>query len=229
MTYLLCLEAMEKRWIAHALQLLGCYAEEDTRDTAVAAAPAAIAAYCERLRRYGELAPALAEPIVVHIEEIVLEWTNPANSDYTVNAFFACDAAPLTAPEVDLSARLLQWNRQEQRAAFAQLSSAALEEPVEDGWSIMRILHHIGRAEWWYLSRLDLAPNTPAPEAWDERQDMGRQRLLEVLPRLVGDTRIILKDAEVWSPRKMLRRALWHEPDHTQHIIRFRVSHHRQS
>jgi predicted RNase H-like HicB family nuclease len=212
---------MEARWIAHAPQLLGCYAEEDSREAAIAAAPVAIAGYCERLRRYGELAPVLAPPVSVHIEEMALEWVNPADPDHTVNAFFASDAAPLTVQEVELAARLLQWNRQEQRAAFAGRSLAQLEQPVEDGWSIVDILDHIGRGEWWYLTRLDLAPSAPAPAAWEERQDLARQRLLEVLPGLVGDTRIVLKDAEVWSPRKMLRRALWHEPDHTQHILQF--------
>jgi hypothetical protein len=223
MSYALCLEAMETRWIAHAPQLIGCYAEEDTRDAAVAAAPAAIAAYCERLHRYGDFAPPLTLPVAVHVEEIALEWANPADPDHTINAFFASDAAPLTAQEVEQAARLLQWNRQEQRAALDGLSPAHLEQAVEDGWSIIHILHHIGRADWWYLTRLDLAPNTSAPETWEERQDIGRQRLLEVLPHLVGDTRIVLKDAEVWSPRKMLRRALWHEPDHTQHLLRFRT------
>jgi hypothetical protein len=159
---------------------------------------------------------------VVHVEEIALEWANPADPDYTINAFFASDAAPLTAKEVDQAARLFQWNRQEQRAALDGLSPTQLEQPIENGWSIMRILHHIGRAEWWYLTRLDLTPNAPAPETWDGLQDIGRRRLLAVLPRLVGDSRIVLKDAEVWSPRKMLRRALWHEPDHTQHIVQFR-------
>ena len=58
---------------------------------------------------------------------------------------------------------------------------------------------------------------------WRARLEMGRARLLEVLPRLEDVARIELRIGEVWSPRKMLRRSIWHERDHTQHILQFRA------
>jgi len=45
-----------------------------------------------------------------------------------------------------------------------------------------------------------------------------RARLLEVLPSLVGVEQVVGRRGELWSPRKLLRRALWHERDHAEHI-----------
>jgi hypothetical protein len=39
-----------------------------------------------------------------------------------------------------------------------------------------------------------------------------------VLPGLEGKHQVVGVDGEFWSPRKILRRALWHERDHTEHI-----------
>jgi hypothetical protein len=48
-----------------------------------------------------------------------------------------------------------------------------------------------------------------------------REQFAEVLPKLVGDERIVTRVSEPWSARKILRRALWHERDHTQQIATF--------
>jgi len=86
-------------------------------------------------------------------------------------------------------------------------------------WSINGILNHIGGAEWWYLDRLGLA--FPKSEVSDEpltRLIQTRDALTKILPTLVGVTQVVGQDGELWSPRKLLRRALWHEMDHIKHI-----------
>jgi hypothetical protein len=40
----------------------------------------------------------------------------------------------------------------------------------------------------------------------------------ETLPALKAVNRVAGMDGELWSPRKVLRRALWHERDHMEHI-----------
>ncbi len=40
------------------------------------------------------------------------------------------------------------------------------------------------------------------------------------LVTLVGDGSAVSKWGELWSARKVLRRTLWHERDHTQQIAR---------
>jgi len=45
-----------------------------------------------------------------------------------------------------------------------------------------------------------------------------RQHLLDVLPYFIGDERLVENNGELWTPRKIIRRALWHERDHANHI-----------
>jgi len=45
-----------------------------------------------------------------------------------------------------------------------------------------------------------------------------RANLLEILPGLAGSSRVVGVSGEFWSPRKLLRRAVWHEYDHIAHI-----------
>ena len=39
------------------------------------------------------------------------------------------------------------------------------------------------------------------------------------LINLVGDGRITQESGEYWSGRKVVRRLLWHERDHTEHLM----------
>ncbi len=52
-----------------------------------------------------------------------------------------------------------------------------------------------------------------------QRLEVVRQRLIEALPSLAGSKQVLGVDGELWSPRKLLRRALWHEMDHIGHIV----------
>jgi hypothetical protein len=45
-----------------------------------------------------------------------------------------------------------------------------------------------------------------------------RARTLEVLPDLAGLEKVCGREDELWSPRKILRRTIWHELDHIEHI-----------
>jgi len=45
-----------------------------------------------------------------------------------------------------------------------------------------------------------------------------RDHFNSLLPRLDGVDHVVGLEGEIWSPRKALRRALWHERDHTEHI-----------
>ena len=223
MLYLLNLEQMEDRWIAHAPALPGCFSSAETREAAVAAAPQAIADHRAWLRAHGEEAPDV--PVQVEVDEVHRRWgADLADVEASeVNAFFASDREPLTGPELAEALRLLDWNRADLMASIEGLSPDDLAREFEPGWSIQRILHHIGRAEWWYLDRLSLAfPREDVPEDASARLEKVRSYFLTVVPTLVGDDRLAETEMETWSPRKMLRRALWHERDHTQHILQFR-------
>ncbi|MBM2844633.1 MAG: hypothetical protein HW404_2470 [Anaerolineales bacterium] len=60
-----------------------------------------------------------------------------------------------------------------------------------------------------------------SPEPLDAIHQV-RQRLLAMLTALSGQTGVVALAGEVWSARKLLRRTLWHERDHTQHILQLR-------
>ncbi len=219
----ICLEEMEGRWIAHAIDLPGCFVTRDEREEALAAAPAAIQEYVAWRRAHGDGAPLPEAPFRLQLEEMFREWQGPERPDYDVSAFFAADAPPLSGAEVATIRQLLTWSRADLLAELQSLSPEQLAQEVEEGWAIQDILVHVGRSEWWYLDRLGLAPAHPGPETpWQRWLPLSRERLLAVLPQLEGLGQVIFVDSEIWSPRKVLRRALWHERDHTAHLRRFK-------
>jgi DinB superfamily len=139
---------------------------------------------------------------------------------YEVNAWFRHDWIPLSAEDIRHGLLLLSWGRAELLEVVSDLSAEILERTYpKERWSISGILKHIGGAEWWYLERLGLAfPRADVPEDPFRRLEKVRSSLVEILPGLVGSTMVVGIDGEFWSPRKLLRRAVWHEYDHIAHI-----------
>jgi predicted RNase H-like HicB family nuclease len=225
MRYTVNLEEMEGRWIAHVQQLPGCFASAYGRETVQAQVPAAIQAYFEWTRSNGEVHPYENEAFEIEVNEIVREWPNPSEPEYEVNAFFASDAEPLEANDIRQALKLFDWIDIALDAALNDLSESDLAHTVEDDWSIRHIVLHIGGSQWWYLERLDRepCPREQVPEEPFARLELVRTHLRDVLPELEGDTHIAFRGAELWSPRKLLRRSLWHARDHVQHILQFRA------
>jgi predicted RNase H-like HicB family nuclease/uncharacterized damage-inducible protein DinB len=220
MLYYLNLEEMEGRWIAHVDGLPGCFSSADSFAAAIASAPQIIEDYWAWLHAHGEMALRDAA-IETQVNEIHRAWL--ATPDNEINAFFASDRPPLTKDEITYALRLLDWTRADLLAAVEGLAPEHFALDIEKGWSIRRVLEHIGGAEWWYLEKLGLAfPREEVPDEPFARLEKLRARLREVLPSLAGDERLTEPTHEHWSPRKMLRRALWHERDHTAHVLLFR-------
>jgi hypothetical protein len=139
---------------------------------------------------------------------------------YEVNAWFRHDWIPLNEEDIRYGRLLLSWGREQLLKMVDQLSAEILERTYpKERWSIAGILKHIGGAEWWYLDRFGLAfPRDEVPEHPLERLDKVRERLVEILPGLAGSKQVVGVSGEFWSPRKLLRRAVWHEYDHIMHI-----------
>ena len=116
---------------------------------------------------------------------------------------------------------LLEWSRTDLLESFAGLTPEQRDQSHPgERWGINGILNHVGGAEWWYMDNLGLAglERTQLSKVPEKRLAMVRVRLQEILSGLIGATLVVGKEGELWSPRKMLRRALWHEWDHAQHI-----------
>ena len=216
---------VEGRSLAWVLGHPGCFAYG--RDSAVAlqAVPAAIHDYIAWIGGYidegwlepGEIEVHLDETFDVHSinEDYELE-----EGGYEINAWFRHDWKPLAADDIAHGLHLLTMSRMELMQLVEDLTPFQIEEKRPgERWSIAGILGHIGGAEWWYMDRLGLAyPRKEVPGDPYERLVAIRTHLIKTLPPLVESRQVVGIDGEFWSPRKLLRRAVWHERDHTEHI-----------
>ena len=218
-----CIEEVETRWLAQVTSMPGCFVSADTREQALALLPETIQKYFAWRRGMGDKAVLPDSPAELRVDEIVKEWISPLDPDYVVNAFFASDALPFREEEIQGYKTVLIGSYSGLLAAAGGLSPEVLQTPVEGEWDILGILMHCSRAAWWYLDRLDMAPRHAAePRSWEERLALVQESLLSALPSLVGMKRIELRSDELWSPRKVVRRSIWHLRDHTSHIYQFR-------
>lgn len=218
---------MDGHSIAWALDFPGCYADGADGGTALVALPQALVEYENWVNRHASPSwlPDLSEFDVRLVETwegyCVADDLSESTDGYEVNAWFRDDWRALSAVEIERGLQMLRWSRADLLAAIEGASQAALEKKLSgERWSVLGVLKHVGGAEWWYLDRLDLAGITAdlVPKDPFERLALVRGRLETVLPTLAGENRVLGKEGEFWSPRKLLRRALWHERDHVGHI-----------
>jgi len=218
MRYQLGVEDMEPgHWIAWVFALPGCFASASSQDEAVADAPAEIGAYFAWLRAHEEPVPGARETIETEVVSVFHSFTS--EDDYLVNAFFEADRSPLTPLDVARALDLLSYSRQDLLNLFEHSSPDRLAHPIpgEVFDSITGILMHIAQAERWYFHNIGLE-QAPLPGDPLAALDLVRAQTRAWLPELIGDQRIHEWKQEQWSARKVLRRTLWHERDHTKHI-----------
>ncbi len=217
---------IENRSLAWVLDHPGCFAYGVDAQTTLAAVPAAIREYFDWIEAHSPQRWLIPDEIEI---ELVDTWqvyyldqhlTRVESSDLSINAWFQHDWQALDADQISSGLELLEWSRMDLLETVRGLSPAALEAtyPAER-WSIAGILNHIGGAEWWYLDRLGLAPpRQQVPAEPFERLEYVRYYLNQALTALAGSPQVVGLDGEFWSPQKLLRRAVWHERDHTFHI-----------
>jgi hypothetical protein len=219
---------VEGRSMAWALEHPGCFAYGATSGHALSTIPEAISEYADWLAsRNPQKNWLILDDVELAYEEDFDVYTiddhfELAQQGYEVNAWFRHDWKPLADQDVAHSLQILEWSRADLLDTVYGLEPSALaaEYPGER-WNIGGILKHVAGAEWWYLDRLGLAfPKEDLPREPFSRLEQVRQRLAAILPGLAGVTQVVGVNGEFWSPRKMLRRAAWHERDHTAHIRR---------
>jgi len=223
----------EGRSIAWALEHPGCFAYGTNADGATLNLESALSKYAGWILRHDtrtwlSFSDAEIEIVIngtwdVYFINDDLDKATEANG-YNVDSFFPYDWKPLTAPEIKHGLAMLTWSRDDLIKSVQGLSSEKLEAAYSgERWSIKGILGHVGGAEWWYLDRLGLAfPREQLPEEPLPRLEKVRKHFASALFKLDGVKQVIGVDGEFWSPRKLLRRALWHERDHTEHIRKLR-------
>lgn len=212
-------------WVAWALDVPGCFSSGQTQQEAVAGAPDAVAAFVRWRSERGRPLATPDESIEIAVEEVFHSFQT--STDYVVNAFFADDARPLHAADIEEARWLLTHTRQDLCDALgiapAQLRDETPSADQHD--SVSGILRHIAVAERWYLAMLGFDPFDQAlpPENPLLALEQTRQQTLRHLGQMADDGAIRERRGERWSARKVLRRIFWHERDHTQQIVALRV------
>jgi hypothetical protein len=201
--------------------LPGCYSSQKERDAAISAVPAAIQEYVAWCSRHGLHVSGISGPMVV--DEVIRSWMY--EDDYEVNAFFAADRPPLITDEIQEITSLLEGTRRDLAEAVEGLDEdSLLKELSGERWPIAGILGHVAGSEWWYFDRLGLAfPRADLPDDPLDRLSVVREHVLATLPHLPKRLGVVTLGGETWSARKVVRRMLWHERDHTQHILKLRA------
>ena len=218
---------IEGRSLAWALDYPGCFAYGRDGTEALLHLPAALVRYkswvdsCTPDSWMADL-----QDFDIRLEEVFECYTIDENfsltkEGYEVNAWFRDDWRPLHPLEIERGLKLLAWSRQ----ALVELISAIPPQTLDqdhagERWTIHGIVRHIAKAEHWYLSRfqLEAVPWEDLPEELDTQLSLVRNRVNEVLPEMAFLQKVVGVEGEFWSPRKLLRRLLWHEKDHIEHI-----------
>lgn len=161
------------------------------------------------------------------VERFTVFWVDkdylpaPQGKGNEINAWFLDDWRPLPAEKIDHALKIFHWQREELLAGLSTLDPQILEvERPGQRWNILGITKHIANAELWYLSRLELTTLShqdllPDPEA---RLEQTASLINKLFPRFVDEVNIKGFEGEFWSYRKIVRRTLWHQRDHIEHI-----------
>jgi hypothetical protein len=221
----------EGRSIGWALEHPGCFAYGINGDGALLNLETAISKYAAWILRHDTrtwltFADSEIEIVVNGIWDVYYindDLDKVAEADgYNVDSFFPFDWKPLTSLEIKHALDMLTWSRDDLLKSIKGVSPEKLDAKYTgERWSINGILGHLGSAEWWYLDRLGLAfPRTELPEEPLVRLEKVRKSFASALYKLDGLNQVVGVEGELWSPRKLLRRSMWHERDHTQHILK---------
>jgi len=219
---------MDGRPLAWALEHPGCYAFGEDSSSAVVNMATAFLQYKAWITHHAR------ESWLVNVQDVDIklaevwdvynidsDYNTVVNAGYEVNAWFRYDWKPLTRLEVRRALQILSFSRKDLLELIKPVPAEELDRKYpNERWSIRGVLGHIANAEHWYMQRLDLAgvERRELPEDIFERLRVVRERLELVLPAQEGIDLVRGKDGEFWSPRKLLRRAAWHERDHIEHI-----------
>jgi uncharacterized damage-inducible protein DinB/predicted RNase H-like HicB family nuclease len=213
------------------MDLPGCTARGETRDIALSALPHAVREHLGWLALHGEAVDVAVDSLELTVVSETMG-TGPFNPGDAA-ALFAGDLVPIAWDEMERFFCLLAYSRSDLLALVSHLPEDLLDRvPGSDAFSIRRILRHVGNAEEWYVSRI--VPADVLPVAWKDDEslpileflDMERRTALEQIRGLDETQRssvfhpVVWTDhpEEGWTARKVLRRFVEHEREHTRQI-----------
>ena len=213
-----------KTWV-FVPSLPGCVAAGPTTEAAIERARPAIEDRLAFLRRHGEPI-AGAEPIEIAIADHVIEREFLGFAQQ----FFQPDLEPLASDEAARQLLWAGWSREELVAAARAQAEPLAAKPAAGGRSAAAILSHVAGSEWAYASAtLGTIRGGSAAIAAIERAGEDpwaglvaeREALMSRLNSMTGEelARVVERGGRPkWTARRMLRRMLEHDAEHTQEL-----------
>ncbi len=219
-------KGIENRNLAWALDYPGCFAYGEDDAEVLLRLPHALLKYDIWIKDHTDDPWINLEDMDFNVEEVfhvycMDEGLRPALDGYEVNAFFRDDWHPLTQNEIEQALLIHRWQREELLAGLSTLSEeVCLRQFPDQRWNIYGILNHIASAESWYLNRLDFESIgwKDMPEDPVKSLNVIQTLVERNFPLFVNEEKVIGKQGEIWSCRKIVRRTLWHQRDHIEHI-----------
>lgn len=143
-----------------------------------------------------------------------------------VNACFDDDLFPLQKADITQGLLIFTWQREELLAGIETLPADFLGNQFPgERWPVNGILNHLAQSEIWYLQCLQLPVPNLQPTAPLTALENSAKWVREYLSAMQGATTRTVNMHESWTPRKFLRRLLWHQRDHISHIQRLVATH----
>jgi predicted RNase H-like HicB family nuclease/uncharacterized damage-inducible protein DinB len=218
--YRVCLEVGEDgTCLAHVPELMGCSAAGRTREDALENLRRAIGEHLVWLANHREVAPPSAESGEVEIEvveEVATTGSYPRKPGEPA-AFFAADGEALSHHDLQTAVRLMAHARGDLLDFLRDVPDSLLHwRPNLDEPSIAELLVGVAHAEAGYLACLDeKSERHPFPllssiRSWAYHR-MSRMTEAEL-------SRLTTHHEEKWSTRKVLRRLLEQEREHTAYV-----------
>jgi uncharacterized damage-inducible protein DinB len=234
--YSVYLDLGEGGYMAHVLGgLLGCNRTARNRERVISKIREEIPIYEQWLKDHKERIKSVhPDQITLVVKEEVYD-QDPGIAGGT-NALFTPEFQMTAQKEIDKCIQRMSWNREDLLSLVKQLSKSVIKKcPPKEPRSIANTLSHIADAELWYISRLNrhmrkearLLSNDPFKRLAKARE-ITCQALLSLTPEERKNVYIptmwcssrqkLLK--ERWTAKKVLRRLLEHERQHTHYIKR---------
>jgi len=206
---------------AHVPALPGCNWLADTPEEAWSRAVQSISAHLAWLAKHSQPASPADEPVIPRLAQ---QRRSTAREGHLVG-FFESERQPVLPAEIPGFLDLMASARADLLSLVRDLPAETLNRrPAPGSWSVQETLRHVAGAERWYLTRI-LDPATipvfkPSRSVW-HRLEIVRALAVERLSALAAAERsavVAARSGELWSARKVFRRFLEHEREHTAHI-----------
>lgn len=218
------------RCTAWCAEFPGAHVSHPSESAAVGAMPEEISSFLSFLRHFGEdVRKGEIECKIVERQVFGIS-LNPCDTQ----AFFSGDRVPLTLAE---QKKFLRWLAHSRTMLLDLLNGLPPEAwtwkkegrpgrqmgKMGGGWNMETYLRHIASAEKWYLSNFwSGLPRLKRADDIMERIALVRNQLIDCFAGTTAEERKKINDAdgELWTLRKVLRRAIYHERCHSTGIAR---------